>query len=206
MHDKVRKAIAQGQGSNLRYFFVDSLDIDPTFASYKEDFEYCQKNGAFELHRELTPFRNDEQSWDKNYWLNLKVDLQENFSEERLCHMINVAKIIYKGKIRDNHHNEGVIQQKNDLSSKVNKEEKKYPIIRISPKDDKKLKQDAEIKKAREEHARQDEIKRKALVTCPNVPDKYIGGQDVKKSQGIPLLPISVIIALVIVLLVLLLK
>ncbi|WP_073088997.1 hypothetical protein [Selenomonas ruminantium] len=205
MHDEVKKSIAQGKGSNLRYFFVDSFNIDPTFASYHDDFEYCRQHDVFEPQRRLTPFRTDERSWDKEYWLNLKADLQDNFSEERMLHMINVAKVIYKQRINSNKQNNVLEQKKENIFSNTYEDNKKYRIEKILPQDDPELKQEAELKKAREEFARQEEAKKKALAR-PNVPNKYVGGQNVKKSQGIPLLPISIIIALVIVVLLLLLK
>ncbi len=204
MHDEVKKSIAQGNGGNLRYFFVDCFNIDPTFAAYQEDFDYCRQHNVFEPQRRLTPFRSDEHSWDKDYWLNLKADLQDNFSEERMLHMINVAKFIYRDKIKNSQHNKATVQQMENIDNH-NEDNKKYRIEKIPLKDDPERKQEIELQNAREEFARQEEAKKKALAR-PNVPNKYVGGQNVKKSQGIPLLPISIIIALVIVVLLLLLK
>ena len=202
VHDEVKKSIAQGKGSNLRYFFVDSFNIDPTFASYHDDFEYCRQHDVFEPQRRLTPFRTDERSWDKEYWLNLKADLQDNFSEERMLHMINVAKVIYKQRINSNKQNNVLEQKKENIFSNTYEDNKKYRIEKILPQDDLELKQEAELKKAREALDRQEKEKLKKAMMCHNIPK----GQDPKKSSGIPLLPVIGIIVVVIVVLLLLLR
>ena len=206
MHDEVKKAIAQGKGADLRYFFVDSLNIDPTFAAYQEDFDYCRQHKVFEPQRTLTPFRSDERSWDKEYWLNLKADLQDNFSEERMRHMIAVARVIYKGKVGGNQPDKGIVPSEVQYSHKTCADNKKYRVERISPQDDPELKQEAELRKAREELAKQEAEKRKTQAQRPAITSKYPGGQSTKKAQGVPLLPIIGIIVLAIVILILMLR
>lgn len=83
----------------LHYIFVDSLDVDPTFETYREDYEYCKKiDGMFEPHRDISPMLS-ERYWTPEYWNQLKLDLMKNFSEKRFEHMISVARIVYKDKI-----------------------------------------------------------------------------------------------------------
>ena len=53
----VKKCIDNGDIIGLRYIFLDSLDIDPTFEKYKDDYHFCEKlAGMFEPYIELTPF------------------------------------------------------------------------------------------------------------------------------------------------------
>ncbi len=100
MHEEVKKYAENHDIKGLRYILLDSLDVDPTFEKYKEDYAYCQKvSGVFESHRELMPLKSNQTQWDDSYWEKLKMDLMENFSEKRFAHMIQVAKVVYADKI-----------------------------------------------------------------------------------------------------------
>lgn len=191
MHNEVIQAIASGKGSDLRYFFVDSLNIDPTFTSYQDDFDYCLKHNVFEQHRQLTPFRTNKAEWDKNYWLNIKADLQDNFSVDRMRHMIEIAKVIYRGKNNNSIINsiEPDLTEKMKLNNVVNQNDKVYRIERLKPEDDPEKKQEREIEKAREELRRKEE--RRNVQTRPDVSRQSpkITYQP-KKAKGVPLVPI----------------
>lgn len=101
MDKDVKKYADLGDIQRLKYIFVDSLDVDPTFEEYKEDYEYAKKvPGLIEQNQELTPMTKDQSRWNDNYWIALKKDLIENFSAERFEHMQNVAKVIYADKIK----------------------------------------------------------------------------------------------------------
>lgn len=55
--------------------------------------------GFFEPHKELTPFTQDESRWkEEAYWVQLKMDLMENFSKERYEHLRKVAEVFYAEK------------------------------------------------------------------------------------------------------------
>ena len=100
MHEDIKKYADERNTQELKYRFNNSLDIDPTFEKYIDDFEYCKTKNAFEKHKKLTPLEvNNTSNWNDIYWANLKKDLFENFSQKRLEHMIKVAKVIYKDKI-----------------------------------------------------------------------------------------------------------
>lgn len=100
MHEEVRKYANEKDVKGLKYIFVDALDVDPTFKKYQEDFDYCRQKGLFEAHCELSAMTSNTSSWDMTYWKTLKRNLLENFSEKRLNHMREVAKVIYADKIR----------------------------------------------------------------------------------------------------------
>lgn len=84
----------------LKYIFVDALDVDPTFVRYEEEYNYCKSiPGLLEAHIELTPFRQDKTRWDEAYWTSLKMDLVKNFSDRRMMHMKEVAQVFLAEKI-----------------------------------------------------------------------------------------------------------
>lgn len=85
---------------SLKYIFSGALDADPTFEQYAEDYDYCRSiPGLLEPHRELTPFVYDSSLWNDEYWADLKMDLISNFSEKRMEHMIEVAKVYMRDDI-----------------------------------------------------------------------------------------------------------
>lgn len=97
---EVRKCAETNDIKGLRYIFVDCLDVDPTFEKYKEDYNYCKNiPGLFDVHANLSGFISDTERWNSSYWDQLKLDLMKNFSKERFEHMIQVAKVVYAGKI-----------------------------------------------------------------------------------------------------------
>ena len=100
MHKAVKQYADNGDVSKIRFTFLSSLDVDPTFEEYKEDLEYCKNiPGVFEKHTELNPFERNSAKWNDDYWASLKSDMQDNFSMERFAHMREVAKVLYADKV-----------------------------------------------------------------------------------------------------------
>ena len=100
MHKNVNEHAELGDIKWLRYFFRESLDIDPTFEEYKEDYECaCKVPGMIVPYQELTPLTDDQSQWNIDYWIKLKRDLMENFSVKRLEHMKKVARVIHADKL-----------------------------------------------------------------------------------------------------------
>lgn len=96
----VRECIEKQDIKGLRYIFVDSLDVDPTFEEYKADYEYCKNiKGLFDLYKEITPLQQDERKWNMDYWDQLKIDLMKNYSLKRFEHMRKVAPVVYAEKV-----------------------------------------------------------------------------------------------------------
>lgn len=84
----------------LRYIFIDSLDVDPTFEKYEQDYNYCKGlSGFFEEYTEITALKQNPSEWNVSYWDQLKRDLVKNFSKIRFEHMLQVAKVVYSEKI-----------------------------------------------------------------------------------------------------------
>ena len=101
MNAEIKAYADSGDLKSLKYIFVDSLDVDPTFANYEEEYNYCKSiPGLLEPHVEMTPFTGDPAKWTDEYWTNLKMDLIQNFSDTRMTHMRNVAKVFLADKLR----------------------------------------------------------------------------------------------------------
>ncbi|MBE6061160.1 MAG: hypothetical protein E7215_13450 [Clostridium sulfidigenes] len=96
----VKKCLDAGDIKGLRYIFLDSLDVDPTFEKYKDDYSVCRSlDGMFEPYVELTPLSTSHSEWDMDYWVKIKFDQKKNFSQKRFEHMIEVAKVVHAEKI-----------------------------------------------------------------------------------------------------------
>lgn len=124
---EVKKCIESNDIKGLHYIFVDSLDVDPTFEKYSDDYEYCKKlKGFLEPHVDITPFSSSEK-WNEKYWVQIKMDLMKNFSEKRFSHMREVAKVIYSEKIKRLELERERLSKKNQEAEKKQKE----PMARI---------------------------------------------------------------------------
>lgn len=99
MLEEVKKFADAGDVKSLKYIFVDSLDVDPTFEDYLDDYNYCVKKGLFEPHKKLNDFSNRQADWNDDYWQKIKRDLLKNFSRERLDHMRKVALVVLADKV-----------------------------------------------------------------------------------------------------------
>lgn len=99
MHKEVKQSADAGDVKDLKYIFVDSLDVDPTFEEYLDDYNYCADKGLFERHKDLTPFSDRKADWNDDYWQKIKRDLLKNFSRERLDHMRKVALVVLADKV-----------------------------------------------------------------------------------------------------------
>ena len=97
---EVKKCADKGDITGLRYIFADRLDVDPTFEKYRAEYEFCKGiDGMFEGFEDLNGIIFDVNRWDLQYWIQLKLDLKKNFSQERFEHMMKVAQIVYADKI-----------------------------------------------------------------------------------------------------------
>lgn len=74
---EIKKYADSGDIKSLKYIFVDSLDVDPTFARYEEEYNYCKSiPGLLEPHIELTPF-------SENRDVSLTTDIQYSGASKR---------------------------------------------------------------------------------------------------------------------------
>lgn len=212
MDTRIKNYADNGELKELKYIFVDALDVDPTFVRYEKEYNYCKSiPGLLETHIELTPFRQDKNRWDEAYWTNLKMDLVKNFSDRRMMHMKDVAQVFLAEKV------DRIMKERNttratspvaDTSSSVVPEIKIDHVMKVTPmsraEQERRL---AEDKRKIEEHNRkvEEEAKREAEVRRieqqRKIQQTYVqnsnNGDSLKKVMGIA---IAVLIVVTIVL------
>jgi len=97
----IKKCIEDKDIVGLRYIFLDSLDVDPTFEQYQSDYNICKNiEGMFEPYIELTPLSLSSSDWNMEYWGKIKFDQKKNFSEKRFEHMRTIAKEVHAEKVK----------------------------------------------------------------------------------------------------------
>ena len=112
MKDKFKKAVENGDLSDVRLFLSNELMLDPRGASFHEMLAYAesQLNGLFvpdNGHRS----EKDAALWDKDFLYQIKNELDDNFSREKLNYYEQVAKQVLKDKARQLHEEEVKQQQ-----------------------------------------------------------------------------------------------
>ena len=133
MIKEINRYIEKNDMIGLRYIFLDCLDVDPTFEKYKEGYDRVKTiEGFFEDYVEIHPLIEEQEKWNEDYWIQLKNDLRENFSEKRFMHMRKVAKVYFSDKISK--------LQRQRANEKIKKIEEK--IYREEKKDSSKLTKD----------------------------------------------------------------
>ena len=125
---EVRKCADNHDIKGLRYIFVDALDVDPTFDTYREDYEYCKTiPGMFDEHVNISPVVSDKSRWTTEYWEQLKLDLMKNFSEKRFEHMRLVAQVVYADKV-----SRLMTDRKKAVSASIPESVSKQPEIKMA--------------------------------------------------------------------------
>lgn len=220
MHSDVKLYADKRDMKELKYIFVDCLDVDPTFENFREDFEYCKRiPGLLEEHIELTPVRKRESDWNIEYWNALKIDLLKNFSRERFQHMVEVAQVVHADKIRRieeerRQRNRNVLAPEPTQSAVlkvVGRDEykpsaKKPSEIQSEKVEEARRKLASENKKAEEERARQEKqrleeerVKREKQSRITGEAKPQAGENEIKKVMGVAL-AIIIVIAIIVVL------
>lgn len=132
---EVRKCADNHDIKGLRYIFVDALDVDPTFDTYREDYEYCKTiPGMFDEHVNISPVVSDKSRWTTEYWEQLKLDLMKNFSEKRFEHMRLVAQVVYADKV-----SRLMTDRKKAVSASILESVSKQPEIKINAEASRKI-------------------------------------------------------------------
>ena len=99
MKDKFKKAVESGDISDVRLFLSNELMLDPRGASFHEMLSYAesQLDGLFvpdNGHRS----EKEAALWDKDFLYQIKNELDDNFSREKLNYYEQVAKQVLKEK------------------------------------------------------------------------------------------------------------
>lgn len=97
----LKKAIEEKNADSLHSIFYTIAHEDPAFSTkkFEDTLEYVkgfnipglinQHNGQAEL---------DEREWDEDYWAQVASELHDNFSEERVSHLITIGNKVYGKK------------------------------------------------------------------------------------------------------------
>lgn len=112
MEDKYKKAVENGDLSDVRLFLSNELMFDPRGASFHEMLSYAEShlNGLFvpdNGHRS----EKDAAQWDKDFLYQIKNELDDNFSREKLNYYEQVAKQVLKDKAQQLDEEEAKQQQ-----------------------------------------------------------------------------------------------
>lgn len=212
MHSDVKLYADKRDMKELKYIFVDCLDVDPTFENFREDFEYCKRiPGLLEEHMELTPVRKRESDWNIEYWNALKIDLLKNFSRERFQHMVEVAQVVHADKIRrieeERRQRNISAPTQSAMLKVVGRDEYKTPTKKPSEIQSEKVEEArrklaSENKKAEEERARQEKQRleeERAKRERQGWRTEEAGENEIKKVMGVAL-AIIIVIAIIVVL------
>ena len=206
---EVKRCVDNNDIEGLHYIFVDSLDVDPTFEKYKDDYEYCKSiDGFLVAHTDITPMLSSEK-WDKGYWEQLKIDLLKNFSDVRFSHMREVAQIVYADKVRRLKQER---EKDNNQPISTGNNTQQRPIVETSRgasyilEEDRNALLEKQKKIERENERIEKELSaQKARIKAANSVDKaqsFDNSKSPKKSMGVA--AIMVIIAIIIVVVILL--
>ena len=89
----------------LKTYMVSLIHDDPTFESgeYEKAEKYLLDNGLGDIYQQYTkvpgePGNKDKSQWDEKYFSDRSFALLENFSRERLAHVKEVGKYVYRDK------------------------------------------------------------------------------------------------------------
>lgn len=122
MKDKFKKAVENGDLSDVRLFLSNELMLDPRGASFHEMLAYAEN----QLNRLFVPdnghrSEKDAALWDKEFLYQIKNELDDNFSREKLNYYEQVAKQVLIDKARQL--NEEEIKQQQHQSENQDNEQ-----------------------------------------------------------------------------------
>lgn len=99
LSDKFKEAVIAGDINRVRIMMKNSLTMDVTFRQFQEmlDYSVARMPGLIEVHDGAT--FEGKTNWNKNYASDIKADLMDNFSSERIAHIKKVQRFVYADKV-----------------------------------------------------------------------------------------------------------
>ena len=99
MKAKFIKAVDSGDITNVRLFLINELMLDPRGKSFTEMKSYAESklNNLYDDDNGKT-YDKEESEWDETFLFEVKNDMIDNFSKERLAFYEMVAKLVLKDK------------------------------------------------------------------------------------------------------------
>ncbi|MCT8137598.1 hypothetical protein H1D32_07460 [Anaerobacillus sp. CMMVII] len=98
LSNKFKEAVMARDITRVRLMMKNSLTMDVTFRQFQEMLDYAASiPGLIEPH-DGTKFEG-KTSWNEDYASDIKVDLIDNFSSERIAHVKEVQRFVYADKL-----------------------------------------------------------------------------------------------------------
>ena len=99
MKDKFIKAVESGDIESVRLFLSNELMLDPRGISFHEmlNFAESKMSNLFDIDNGKT-VEKDTALWDKGFLFQVKNELEDNFSREKLKYYERVTKQVLKDK------------------------------------------------------------------------------------------------------------
>lgn len=96
--NKFKEAVMALDIARVRMMMKNSLTMDVTFRQFQEMLDYAVARipGLIEVH-DGTKFEG-KTTWNEEYASDIKADLIDNFSSERIKHIKEVQNFVYKDK------------------------------------------------------------------------------------------------------------
>ena len=113
--DKLKEHVKNQDIKSIRIMLKNIIIADPTFAEFDELNSYIKKNNIdiYEKNDDKKEFEKDRSKWNKDYLNTECIRLVTNFSEERVNHLREVCKVVYKERI------DSINQKRNDIEKKT---------------------------------------------------------------------------------------
>ena len=90
-----RKAVEDKDVISVRIMMKDSLLQDPSFSKFREmEMQAKSIPDLYAIH-DGTMFNTDKSAWNDDYMNDIKVDLIDNFSHERIAHLKEVIQYLH---------------------------------------------------------------------------------------------------------------
>lgn len=115
MRKKFINAVSEGDLVDVRLLLSNELMLDPRGASFHEMMSYAESklNGLFEPD-DGRKSEKDAAQWDKDFLYQIKNELDDNFSREKLNYYEQVAKQVLKDKAQQLDEEEAKQQQQSE--------------------------------------------------------------------------------------------
>ena len=117
----------------LKTYMVSLIHDDPTFETgeYEKAEKYLLDNGLGDIYQKYAkvpgePGNKDKSQWDEKYFSNRAFTFLENFSRERLAHVREVGKYVYRDKPTTG--KEEAAKRTQEILSNISKELKSLKI------------------------------------------------------------------------------
>lgn len=107
INDKFKEWVDKKDVRAIRISLKNFIAADPTFNEFDKYINYAKEKGinVFEAHDNKKPINNNKDEWNKDYFNIQSIRLVSNFSRERINHLREVVKVVYKDRLNTNNSN-----------------------------------------------------------------------------------------------------